>query len=137
MTTEMRSLAIELLLSLQLHALAQTSAAPVRSVEVVLLGTGYPRPFPGSSWTFHRGNRQRHLFRRRRRSRCCSAAKRASTAIARNRGSVTYAFAFRSHGRSARSVRYKLGDGTQTSASTLRTTRNARNGRWPVKILCG
>ena len=42
----MRSLGIALLFSLQLHALAQTSAEPVRSMEVVLLGTGYPRPFP-------------------------------------------------------------------------------------------
>ena len=46
MTKEMRSLAIALLFSTQLHALAQTSAASARSMEVVLLGTGYPRPFP-------------------------------------------------------------------------------------------
>jgi ribonuclease Z len=43
---DMRLLAIVLLLSFQLHALAKTSPTPARAMEVVLLGTGYPRPFP-------------------------------------------------------------------------------------------
>lgn len=46
MTKEVRVLAAALLLSLPLQALAQTSAAPVPDLEVVLLGTGYPRPSP-------------------------------------------------------------------------------------------
>ena len=35
-----------LLLCWQLHALAETSPTPAPTMEVVLLGTGYPRPFP-------------------------------------------------------------------------------------------
>ena len=40
------SLAVALLLSLHLRALAQTSPTPAGGMEVVLLGTGYPRPSP-------------------------------------------------------------------------------------------
>jgi ribonuclease Z len=44
----MKAIQIALLLVFgsQVHALAQTSAPPSRGMEVVLLGTGYPRPYP-------------------------------------------------------------------------------------------